>query len=88
MASWSEEELKAFKKAQTLQNRPYNDHESFAEDSPVWEVTVDKQVFIRGAKDIENTKWYQGSNKNTNYFNANLIFPWWRFLLPCRRAYN
>lgn len=36
MASWSEEELKAFKEAQTLQNRPYNDdHESFAEDNPV-----------------------------------------------------
>lgn len=64
MASWSEEELKAFKKAQTLQNRPYNDHESFAEDSPVWEVTVDKQVFIRGAKGIENTKWYQDGIKN------------------------
>ena len=57
MASWNEEELKAFEEAQTLQNRPYNDdHESFAEDNPVWKVTVGKQVFIRGAKGIENTK--------------------------------
>lgn len=48
-----------------MQNRPYNDDKSFAEDNPVWEVTVDKQVFIRGAKGIENTKWYQAGIKNS-----------------------
>ncbi|WP_278415879.1 DUF2255 family protein [Lactobacillus taiwanensis] len=32
--------------------------------NPVWEVTVDKQVFIRNAKGIENTKWYQAGIKN------------------------
>lgn len=65
MSSWSEKELKAFKEIQTLQNRPYNNDKSFAEDNPVWEVTVDKQVFIRGAKGIENTKWYQAGIKNS-----------------------
>lgn len=65
MTKWTEEELTAFKDAQTLQNRPYSDdHRSFLEDNPVWEVTVDKQVFIRGAKGIKDTKWYQAGIKN------------------------
>ena len=69
MAQWTDEEIAAFKNAQTLQNRPYNDDQSsFAEDNPVWEVVVDKQVFIRGAKD---TKWYQAGTKNGGQVEIN-----------------
>lgn len=65
MTQWTDEEIAAFKNAQTLQNRPYNDdRSSFAEDNPVWEVVVDNQVFIRGAKGIKDTKWYQAGTKN------------------------
>ncbi|CCI81841.1 DUF2255 family protein [Lactobacillus hominis] len=37
---------------------------TFEEDNPVWEVTVDNQVFIRGAKGVKDTKWYQAGVKN------------------------
>ncbi|OYS17276.1 hypothetical protein CBF56_07210 [Lactobacillus taiwanensis] len=72
MAQWTDEEIAAFKNAQTLQNRPYNDDQSsFAEDNPVWEVVVDKQVFIRGAKGIKDTKWYQAGTKNGGQVEIN-----------------
>jgi hypothetical protein len=65
MAEWTREELLEFKQAQTLQNRPLNnDQETFEEDNPVWEVVVDGRLFIRGAKGIENTRWYQAGIKN------------------------
>lgn len=65
MAKWTDEEIGIFNNAQTLQNHPYNDeHASFVEDNPVWEVVVDNQVFIRGAKGIKDTKWYQAGIKN------------------------
>lgn len=65
MTKWSEEELLKFKQAQTLQNRPFNDdQETFEEDNPVWEVVVDGRLFIRGAKGIDDTKWYQAGVKN------------------------
>lgn len=54
MNKWTNEEIAAFDKAQTLHNRPYNDDKTTSEeDNPVWEVTVDNQVFIRGAKGIK-----------------------------------
>lgn len=57
MNKWTNEEIAAFDKAQTLHNRPYNDDKTtFEEDNPAWEVTVDNQVFIRGAKGIKDTK--------------------------------
>ena len=65
MNKWTNEEIAAFDKAQTLHNRPYNDDKTTSEeDNPVWEVTVDNQVFIRGAKGIKDTKWYQSGTKN------------------------
>ncbi len=65
MTQWTDEEIAAFKNAQTLQKRPYNDDQSsFAEDNPVWEVVVDNQVFIRGANGIKDTNWYQAGTKN------------------------
>ncbi|MDK8085640.1 DUF2255 family protein [Lactobacillus paragasseri] len=65
MTKWTDEEIATFKNAQTLQNRPYNDDKTtFEEDNPVWEVTVDNQVFIRGAKGVNDTKWYQAGTKN------------------------
>lgn len=56
MTQWTDEEIAAFKNAQTLQKRPYNDDQSsFAEDN---------QVFIRGANGIKDTNWYQAGTKN------------------------
>ena len=65
MNKWTNKEIVAFDKAQTLQNRPYNnDKTTFEEDNLVWEVTVDNQVFIRGAKGVNDTKWYQAGTQN------------------------
>ena len=63
MAQWTDEEIAAFKNAQTLQNRPYNDDQS--------SFAVDKQVFIRGAKGIKDTKWYQAGTKNGGQVEIN-----------------
>ncbi len=41
-----------------------DDKTTFEEDNSVWEVTVDNQVFIHGAKGIKDTKWYQAGTKN------------------------
>lgn len=65
MAKWTNDELIVLKQVQTLQNRPLNDDRlTFAEDNPVWEVTVDEHLYIRGAKGITETQWYQNGIKN------------------------
>lgn len=72
MTQWTNEEITAFDQAQTLQNRPLNsDQQTFEEDNPVWEVTVDGKLFIRGAKGIKNTKWYQAGVKNGGQIGVN-----------------
>ena len=73
MNKWTNKEIVAFDKAQTLQNRPYNnDKTTFEEDNLVWEVTVDNQVFIRGAKGVNDTKWYQAGTQNGQLYQ--LVF--------------
>lgn len=72
MAEWTKEEIAAFDQAQTLQNRPLNpDQQTFEEDNPVWEVTVDGKLFIRGAKGVNDTKWYQAGVKNGGQIGVN-----------------
>lgn len=65
MSTWTKEELNEFNKAQTLQNKPFNDDGvTFEEDNPVWEVVNDERLYIRGAKGTQDTKWYVAGIKN------------------------
>lgn len=65
MSTWTKEELNEFNKAQTLQNKPFNDDgATFEEDNPVWEVVNDEKLYIRGAKGTQDTKWYVAGIKN------------------------
>ncbi|MCT7705374.1 DUF2255 family protein [Lactobacillus gasseri] len=56
MNKWTNKEIVAFDKAQTLKNRPYNNDKTTFEE--------DNQVFIRGAKGVNDTKWYQAGTQN------------------------
>lgn len=72
MTEWTNEEINAFNTASTLQNKPYNDNQkSFEEQNPVWEVTVGNRLFIRGAKGVQDTKWFQAGTKNGGQVEVN-----------------
>ena len=65
MTEWTKDEIATLNRVQTLQNRPFNDdQQTFEEDNPVWEVTVDGKLYIRGAKGTTKTKWYVAGVKN------------------------
>lgn len=72
MSEWTQAEINELDNASTLQNRPLNDdHETLEEDNPVWEVTVSGKLYIRGAKGVANTKWYQAGVKNGGQIGIN-----------------
>lgn len=72
MAEWTQAEINELDNASTLQNRPLNDdQQTLEEDNPVWEVTVQGKLYIRGAKGVENTKWYQAGVKNGGQVGIN-----------------
>ncbi len=65
MTEWTKDEIATLNRVQTLQNRPFNDdQQTFEEDNPVWEVTVDNKLYIRGAKGTAKTMWYLAGVKN------------------------
>lgn len=63
MASWSKEQLSAFDKAPSIQNRPYDDSGKTFQDNPIWVVTTNNKVYLRGGKGTESN-WYKQGIKN------------------------
>lgn len=58
---WTPAQLDLFTNNKTLTMKPYNaDMTSFAEESPVWEVVVDGNVYSRGWNG-DQTKWYMAA---------------------------
>ncbi|TGD17674.1 DUF2255 family protein [Levilactobacillus suantsaiihabitans] len=58
---WTKDQLDLFLNNKTLTMKPYNpDMTTFEEESPVWEVVVDGNVYSRGWNG-DQTKWYMAA---------------------------
>ncbi|MGX6428506.1 DUF2255 family protein [Levilactobacillus yonginensis] len=58
---WTTEQLNLFLNDHTLTMKPYNpDMTTFEEESPVWEVVVDGNVYSRGWNG-QQTNWYMAA---------------------------